>query len=206
MKRFWSRKPDRPSAADWPEPRPEFLSSVAERVGAARGHRERGRVQLALAGVLALVLLVALSAFGGVGYAARQAGNAASAVAGPFSSGSAGGTAAASGPTHKKPPKGDDDDGYNDNCKDLKKRLKELHRTHLREWHALIAQQRQERKNFSGRKGSSAWHALLKRQWRERRALKREQLAERDELKQAIKKCKKDRDDDDDDDDHHHRH
>lgn len=196
MRRFWNRQHERPSAADWPEPRPEFLASTANRVRAAQEHRERGRVQLALAGVLALALLVALSAFGGVGYAARQAENAVSAVSGPFSADSTDGTAAGTGVSHKKPPK--DDDGYDDKCKDLKEKLKQLHRTHLREWHALLAQQWRERKNFTGRRGGSAWHALLKRQWRERRALKREQLAERTELKNAIKKCKKDRHDDDD--------
>jgi hypothetical protein len=199
MKRFWSRQPDRPSAADWPEPRPEFLAAEANRVRATRGHRERGRVQLALAGVFALAVLVALSAFGGVGYAAQQAENAVSAVSAPFSSDS---NAASSGPTHKKPPKhDDDDDGYDDKCKDLKDKLKQLHRAHLREWHALLAQQWRERKNFSGRKGGSAWHALLKNQWRERKALKSEQHAERKELKKAIKKCKKERKKDRHDDD-----
>jgi hypothetical protein len=197
MRRFWNRQRERPSAADWPEPRPEFLAAQADRVRAARGHRERGRVQLALAGVFALALLVAVSAFGGVGYAARKAENAVSAVSGPFSSDSSKGTAGQSGFTHRKPKHDDDDDGYDDKCKDLKNKLKQLHRTHLREWHALLAQQWRERKNFSGRKGGSAWHQLLNRQWRERRALKREQLAERNELKKAIKKCKKDRRDDD---------
>jgi len=196
MKRFWSRQPERPSAVDWPEPRPEFLASVADRVRSARGHRERGNVRFALAGVVALGALVALSAFGGVGYAARKAENAVSAVSGPFSSDSSKGTVGQSGFTHRKPKHDDDDDGYDDRCKDLKNKLKELKRTHQREWHALLAQQWQERKSFTGRRGSPAWHALLKKQWSERRALKREQHAERSELKQAIKKCKKDDDDD----------
>ncbi|MFL5946506.1 MAG: hypothetical protein ACJ74C_13875 [Gaiellaceae bacterium] len=201
MKRFWSRQPDRPSAADWPEPRPEFLASVADHVRSARGHRERGNVRFALAGVVALAALVAVSAFGGVGYAARKAENAVSAVSGPLSSDSSKGTVGQSGFAHRKPKHDDDDNGYDDKCKDLKKQLKELKRAHIREWHALLAQQRLERKNFSGRKGSPAWHALLKKQWSERRALKREQHAERKELKAQIKKCKKDRHDDDDDDD-----
>jgi hypothetical protein len=198
MRRLWNRRGEGDHSGDWPEPRPEFLEAVADRVRSA-GHHGTGRVRLAFAGVLALALLVGLSAFGGVGYAARQAEKAAKAAAAPFTSDAATSTA---GPQHKKPPKDDDDDdGYDDKCKDLKDKLHKLKRKHHREWRALLAEQWRERKNFDGKRGSRAWHRLLKDQWREREALKREQRAERRELEKAIKKCKKDRDDDDDDDD-----
>jgi hypothetical protein len=205
MKRLWNRRRDEGHGPDLLEPRPEFVTQLADRVRQARRHRGAARLRVAFAGVLALALLVGLSAFGGVGYAAQQAENAVKAVSGPFSSDSSKGTAAGSGPAHKKPrhdddDDDDDDDGYDDKCKDLKDDLKQLKRQHIREWKALLIEQWRERKNFSGRRGSPAWHRLLRDQWREREALKREQRAERRELQKKIKKCKKDRRDDDDDD------
>jgi hypothetical protein len=191
MRRLWNRRRDETHAADWSEPRPEFLTLLADRVRATAGQRQRraGRVQLAFAGVLALALLVAVSAFGGVGYAARQAGQAVEAVTGPFSSDSSQGTVGGSAYVGNN-------DGYDgkDKCKVLKKKLKQLKRKHLRQWRALLAAQKRERVNFPGRRGNNpAWQRLLAEQRAERRALKRKQRAERRELQKRIKKCQKGR-------------
>ncbi|MFL6028881.1 MAG: hypothetical protein ACJ74D_02485 [Gaiellaceae bacterium] len=190
MRRLWNRRRDDEHAADWPEPRPEFLTPLADRVRATPGQTATRRVQLALAGVLALALLVAVSAFGGVGYAARQAEQAVEAVSGPFSADSPQGTVGGSADVA-------DNAGYGgkDKCKVLKKKFKQLKKKHVREWRALIADQRHERKSFPGRpRGNNpAWHRLLAEQRAERRALKRKQRAERRELQKAIKKCKKGR-------------
>jgi hypothetical protein len=189
MRRLWNRRSDEEHVADWPEPRPEFLTMLGDRVRATAGQTGPGRVQLAFAGVLALALLVAVSAFGGVGYAARQAGQAVDAVAGPFSSDSSQVTVGGSGDVT-------DNAGYGgkDKCKQLKNKLKKLKRKHLRQWHALLAAQKRERANFPGPRGHNpAWHRLLAEQQAERRALKRKQLAQRKELQKAIKKCQKGR-------------
>jgi len=188
MRRLWNRRRDDDHAADWPEPRPEFLTPLAARVRAAEGQTATGRVRLAFAGVVALALLVAVSAFGGVGYAARQAEQAVEAVTGPLSPDASQGTVGQSAYDSNNA-------GYKGNkCKDLQKKFKQLKKKHVREWRALIADQRHERKSFPGPRGNNpAWHRLLAEQRAERRALKRKQRAERRELQKAIKKCKKGR-------------
>jgi hypothetical protein len=189
MRRLWIRRREEEHAADWPEPRPEFLTLLADRVRSTAGQPRIGSVKVAFAGVLALALLVAVSAVGGVGYAARQAEQAVEAVTGPFSSDSSQGTVGGSAYVA-------DNDGYDgkDKCKDLKNKLKKLKRKHLRQWHALLAAQKRERANFPGRRGNNpAWQRLLAEQRAERRALKRKQRAQRSELQKAIKKCKKGR-------------
>jgi len=188
MRRLWNRREEEHSA-DWPEPQPEFLTPLAARVRAAEGQSGTGRIRLAFAGVLALALLVAASAFGGVGYAARQAEQAVEAVTGPFSSDSSQGTVGQSAYVSNN-------DGYGgkDKCKNLKKKFKKLIKKHVRQWRALIADQRHERVTFPGPRGQNpAWHRLLAEQRAERLALKRKQRAERRELQKTIKKCKKGR-------------
>ena len=190
MRRLWNLRRNEENAADWPEPRPEFLTPLAARVRAAAGETGIGRVRLAFAGVLALALLVAASALGGVGYAARQAEQAVEAVTGPLS----GPSSSDSSQSSVSPGVYDSDNaGYAGKCKNLKQKLKRLNRKHLRQWRALLADQRRERANFRGRRGSPAWHRLLASQQRERQALKRKQRAERRKLQQAIKKCEKGR-------------
>jgi uncharacterized iron-regulated membrane protein len=58
-------------SADWPEPRPEFLKSLAADV---RRNRPAPRAsRLALAGAFTVLLVVMLSAFGGIAYATSAA-------------------------------------------------------------------------------------------------------------------------------------
>jgi hypothetical protein len=55
------------------EPRPEFVSALAERVGNETRPRRRVGLQLAFAGGLTMVMLVGVAAVGGVSYAATAA-------------------------------------------------------------------------------------------------------------------------------------
>ena len=55
-----------------PEPRPEFLAMLGERVDSAR-NRSYGRVRVAFGAALTAALLVAVASVGGVGYGASAA-------------------------------------------------------------------------------------------------------------------------------------
>jgi hypothetical protein len=60
-----------------PEPRPEFLAALSDRVRDEMRPRHAGAFRLAFAGGLTVVMLVALAAVGGVSYAADAAAGAA---------------------------------------------------------------------------------------------------------------------------------
>jgi hypothetical protein len=67
--------------AERPQPRPEFLTSVADRVRSADRQRSRARgFRLAFAGGLSAAMLVALAAVGGLSYAASSVTGAVQAV------------------------------------------------------------------------------------------------------------------------------
>jgi hypothetical protein len=66
--------------AQRPRPRETFVHELSSRVRESRITRRRRSVQIALAGGLTLVMLAALGAVGGLGYAANAARNAAVAV------------------------------------------------------------------------------------------------------------------------------
>ena len=72
MAKFWKRHGgldlEGELRAARPEPRPEFLQMLSERVGERR--RSYRGVRMALAASVAAVLLVAVAAVGGIGYAA----------------------------------------------------------------------------------------------------------------------------------------
>jgi hypothetical protein len=84
LARFWNRRRETPLEAELraqrPEPRAEFLASVAAQV---EGGRPRvGALRLALAAAFTLVLFAGLLGFGGLDYAAAAAKKAAVAVSG----------------------------------------------------------------------------------------------------------------------------
>jgi hypothetical protein len=56
-----------------PEPRREFVRALAQRVDDAHARRPARALRLGLAGALTAAMLVALAAFGGMGYAASTA-------------------------------------------------------------------------------------------------------------------------------------
>lgn len=56
-----------------PEPRPEFLHMVSERIGERR--KSYRRVRVSFASAVALGVLVAVASIGGIGYAASSAGH-----------------------------------------------------------------------------------------------------------------------------------
>jgi hypothetical protein len=62
MRQFWKRREDR---ADWPEPRTEFLHSLADKVSETRGRRRFPELRLAFVLVVAVALLLPLAAFAG---------------------------------------------------------------------------------------------------------------------------------------------
>ena len=72
MAKFWKRHGgldlEGELRAARPEPRPEFMQMLSERVGERR--RSYRGVRMALAASVAAVLLVAVAAVGGIGYAA----------------------------------------------------------------------------------------------------------------------------------------
>jgi hypothetical protein len=79
----WSRKRqtalDAALRARRAEPRPEFVTGIVDRVGGA-SPKPAGSFRLAFAGGLTAALLVALAAFGGLGYAAAGASSLAGSV------------------------------------------------------------------------------------------------------------------------------
>lgn len=64
-----------------PEPREEFVRGLEARISADRPRRQSARGRYGLAAALTAGLVVVLSAFGGIGYAASNVGHAAHAVA-----------------------------------------------------------------------------------------------------------------------------
>jgi hypothetical protein len=75
MKRLWNRRAGGDDLEvelrdNRPEPRPEFVQAVAQRVHADGRRRSPGRSRTAFAGALSALTLVALAAGGGLGYAA----------------------------------------------------------------------------------------------------------------------------------------
>jgi hypothetical protein len=75
MKRFWNRRAGADDLevelrANRPEPRPEFVLAVAQRVQADERRRSARRSRAAFAGGLSALTLLALGAGGGLGYAA----------------------------------------------------------------------------------------------------------------------------------------
>jgi hypothetical protein len=75
MKRLWNRRAGGDDLevelrANRPEPRPEFVQAVAQRVEADGRRRRPGRSRTALAGALSALTFAALVAGGGLGYAA----------------------------------------------------------------------------------------------------------------------------------------
>jgi hypothetical protein len=61
MRDFWKRRRDR---ADWPEPRTEFLDSLADEIRETRSQAKIGRFRLALVFGVFVALLLPLAAFG----------------------------------------------------------------------------------------------------------------------------------------------
>jgi hypothetical protein len=55
---------------DRPEPRPEFLAMLSDRIGDRPRQRRRVGARLALVGAVSAVMLIAMSAVGGLSYAA----------------------------------------------------------------------------------------------------------------------------------------
>lgn len=83
MSKFWKRTEDGLEAelrAARPEPRPEFVAMLAERVRSERTTVRRGSFRLAFAGVLTVAMISSLAAFGGLGYAASGVSQAAKSV------------------------------------------------------------------------------------------------------------------------------
>ena len=58
---------------DRPEPRPEFLAMLSDRIGDRPRHRRGVSLRVGLVGAVTAVMLVAMSAVGGLGYAATAA-------------------------------------------------------------------------------------------------------------------------------------
>lgn len=76
MSGIWKRRSDdleRQLRAARPDPRPEFVSALAERIGDETRPRRGSAFRLAFAGGLTVVMLVGLAAVGGVSYAATAA-------------------------------------------------------------------------------------------------------------------------------------
>ena len=80
MRSFWNRERglEAELRANRPQPRDEFVRTLAERVPARR--RSTGAVRVAMAMALSLVMLASVIGFGGVGYAAGPVTRAASVV------------------------------------------------------------------------------------------------------------------------------
>jgi uncharacterized membrane protein YgcG len=65
---------------DRPEPRPEFLAMLSDRIESRPRHRRRVSLRVGLVGAVTAVMLVAMSAVGGLGYAAAAVQSVASAA------------------------------------------------------------------------------------------------------------------------------
>lgn len=76
MRGMWNRRSgrdlERELRAARPEPKAEFLATLAARVGEATQPRRTSTARIAFAGGLTVVMLVALAAVGGVSYAANS--------------------------------------------------------------------------------------------------------------------------------------
>jgi hypothetical protein len=186
LRRFWKRRDE---GADWPEPRPEFLQSLADDIRGARGRIRTRGLKLAFVVVAALALLVPLSAMAG-----RPAASTVSDAVKAVTKVVRADTSSSNAPTWDKPKKpkhdhGDDDDDddddydYNKKCPDFGKRRAALAHHQKQERVELKAHQRSPHPGFSKKE--------LKRHFKlEWRALHAHQKAERDQLK---KECGKGR-------------
>jgi hypothetical protein len=84
MGKFWRHSGDALEAelrAARPEPRPEFVAMLADRVRSERRGARGGSFRLAFAGVLTAATVTSLAAFGGLGYAASGVTQVAKSVA-----------------------------------------------------------------------------------------------------------------------------
>jgi hypothetical protein len=189
MKPFWRQREEQ---ADWPEPRTEFLNSLADNVREARSRPSRFReLRLALVMAVVVALLVPLAAFAGRGPAtgARDTVKAVFSIVSEKST-----------PSRDAGRGGHDDDDddngghgyYDDECDDFGKRRSALARHQKAEREAL--RRHQSRSNHPGL--SSRQRARHYKQ--ERIALFFHQQQERKQLK---KDCPPPRGHDDDDDD-----
>jgi hypothetical protein len=199
MSRFWKKREDR---ADWPEPRAEFLQSLADEIRGTRGRVRSLGLRLAFVMVIALALLVPLSAFaGGPGSSARDAVKSVVSVVQADSKSS---TSRNNGGKHdddddngKKHDDDDDDDDDDDNgdydydkkCPNKHERMRELIRHQQNERRELRNHQRQPHPGLSKK-------ALRRHYKAERKALKAHQKAEWEKFK---RECRKRGHDDDDD-------
>jgi hypothetical protein len=89
VERFWKRRDERVNLeselrAHRPVARAEFVQAIGDRVRASR--RSQSTFRIAFAGALTVLMLVALGAFGGFGYAAAGAGHAAATAKNAFKS------------------------------------------------------------------------------------------------------------------------
>jgi hypothetical protein len=190
MKPFWRQRKDQ---ADWPEPRTEFLNSLADNVQEARSRPSRFReLRLALVMAVVVALLVPLAAFAGRG-PATGARDTVKAVISAVSDKST--------PSRDAGRGGHDDDdddngghGYydDDECDDFGKRRS-----------ALARHQKAEREALRRHQTRSAHPGLSSRQ--RARHYKQERIAlffhQQQERKQLKKDCPPPRGHDDDDDD-----
>ena len=82
MRRFWKRGDglERELRAQRPEPRKEFLRALESRMSGDRYRRPARSLRVGLVGALTAAMLVALAAFGGLGYAATGVSHAVTAA------------------------------------------------------------------------------------------------------------------------------
>jgi hypothetical protein len=195
MRRFWRRE-DR---AEWPEPRAEFLQSLSDEIRGARPRVRAIGLRLAFVVVIALALLIPLSAFAGSSGKSpvRQA------VKAVYSTVQADSKASLSRNNGKKNKNDDDDDDngddddddngddddYDKKCPNFGERRSALAHHQNEERANLRAHQRTPHAGLSGK-------ALRQHFKSERRALRAHQKAEREQLK---RECGKGRNNDDDD-------
>ena len=109
MKHFFGRDKEsddleRRLRRDRPEPRPEFLAMLSDRIESRLRHRRGVSMRVGLVGAVTAVMLIAMSAVGGLGYAAAAAQGVASAA-----------KAVVVAPASKSDNKGSDNSGNNGN-------------------------------------------------------------------------------------------
>lgn len=200
MRRFWKRRDEDP---DWPEPRAEFLQSLADEIRGARGRIRTRGLKLAFIVVAALALLVPLSAMAG-----RPAASSVSDAVKAVTKVALADTSSSTAPSWDKPKKpkhdhGDDDDDdddydYNKKCPNFGERRAALAKHQKQERDALKAHQRSPHPGFS----KKALKRHFKLEWR---SLHAHQKAERDQLKKECGKGRHHKRHHGDDDHHHHK-
>jgi hypothetical protein len=178
LRRFWKRRDE---GAEWPEPRQEFLQSLADDIRGAGGRVRARGLKLAFVVVAALALLVPLTAMAGRP-AASSVSDAVKAVANVVRADTS------SAPSWGKPRKPKHGYDYNKKCPDFGKRRAALAHHQKQERDALKAHQRTPHPGLSKKQLKEHF----KEEWR---ALHAHQKAEREQLK---KECGKGR--------HHKRH